>query len=113
MAKLLSIISVADVASRFQLLVPERYQGDLFDRLHRVLDPSLPGSTTLLELFSAAAFLASNSHMTVREQLDGFLLWVIDQGYAAALARWRSRPLPLPLFPRPSLIQPSGSGMPR
>ena len=84
MAELLSTATVADVASQFRILVPERYEGDLVHKLERVLDSSLQVSATLPWLFSVAAFLASNNGLT-ENQMDVFLRWVIDQGHAESL----------------------------
>lgn len=73
--------SVAEVSSQLQRLVPERHEGDLSRHLEGILDPSLPVSATLLSLFALAAFFASNNSLH-HSQVDGFLNWIIDHGYA-------------------------------
>jgi ankyrin repeat protein len=85
MEQLLSTVSVADVASQFQQLIPERYEGDLSRQLERALDPFLSATTTLPWLFSVAAFLASNNGLPA-SQMDAFLKWIIDQGHEKCLA---------------------------
>ena len=83
-AELLSTTTVAEIASSFRILIPERYDGDLVHKLERVLDPSLPISATLPWLFSVAAFLATNNGL-MEDQMDAFLQWIIDQGHAVSL----------------------------
>ncbi len=84
MPERLSTTTVAEIASYFQILIPERYDGDFVHKLERVLDPSLPISDTLPWLLSVAAFLAANNSL-VEDQMDDFLHWVIDQGHAESL----------------------------
>ena len=83
-AERLSTTTVVEIASYFQILIPERYDGDLVHTLERVLDPSLPTSATLPWLFSVAAFLATNNGL-MEDQMDAFLKWAMDQGHAEFL----------------------------
>ncbi|KAK4034669.1 ankyrin repeat-containing domain protein [Parachaetomium inaequale] len=85
MEQLLSTVSVADIASQFKQLIPERYDGDLSHKLGGVLDPFQSASSTLPWLFSVAAYLASNNGLTA-SQMDNLLKWIIDQGHAESLA---------------------------
>ncbi len=83
--QLSSTASVHVMAAQLRYLVPERFDGDLVRKLEPVFDASLPVRTTLPWLFSTAAFLASNNHLT-DDQTDAFLKWVIDEGHADVLA---------------------------
>ncbi|KAH6620968.1 ankyrin repeat-containing domain protein [Chaetomium sp. MPI-SDFR-AT-0129] len=75
------LASVAEISSQLQQLVPERHEGDLLQQLGWILDSSLSVSETLPSLFALAAFFASNN-LLHHSQVDGFLNWIIDYGYA-------------------------------
>ncbi len=87
MAELLSPAGVSNIASRFRTLIPERYEGDLVQKLEQALDSSLPVSATIPWLFSITAFLASNNLLTAG-QIDTFLRRIIDQRHTESLARF-------------------------
>ncbi|GAB1317713.1 hypothetical protein MFIFM68171_07923 [Madurella fahalii] len=78
---------VAEITSQLQQLIPERYDGDLLEKLERILDPSSSAPATLPMVFALVAFFASNNDLGPI-QMDKFLTWTIRQGYADALARF-------------------------
>lgn len=81
LTELQSEASVTEVSSQLQRLIPERREGDLSRHLKEILDPSLPVLATLPSLFALASFFASNNNLH-HSQVDGFLKWVTNHGYA-------------------------------
>ncbi|KAK4149699.1 hypothetical protein C8A00DRAFT_46731 [Chaetomidium leptoderma] len=80
-------LTVAEVATQFQGFVPKRHEGDLSDKLGRVLDTPSPVTSTLPTLFALTAFFASNNGLD-NKRMDAFLEWIIRQKYAEFLARF-------------------------
>ncbi|KXX76216.1 Ankyrin repeat and KH domain-containing protein 1 [Madurella mycetomatis] len=86
-AEVPSVRTAPELISQFQRLVPERYEGDIAEKLGQILDLSSPVSVTLPSLFALVAFLASNNYISP-SHLDPFLRWIVDEGHTKLLARF-------------------------
>jgi ankyrin repeat protein len=68
--------------------VPERYEGELSDKVGQILDGRSTGASNLSSLFGLAAYFASNNALGVGARMDTFLKWVIDQKYTDYLEQF-------------------------
>lgn len=80
--------NIAQVTSKLQRLVPERYEGELSDKVGQILDARSTGASNLSSLFGLAAYFASNNALGADIRMDTFLTWVIDQKYTDYLERF-------------------------
>ncbi|KIX08773.1 uncharacterized protein Z518_03430 [Rhinocladiella mackenziei CBS 650.93] len=78
--------NVPQVTSKLQRLVPERYEGELSEKVGQLLNPRSTSHSSLWFLFGLAAYFVSNNTLgDIRT--DAFLTWVIDQKYTDSLER--------------------------
>ena len=75
------------ITSKLQQLVPERYEGELSDKVGQVLTPRSTSPCSLWFLFGLAAYFVSNNTLE-NSRTDNFLKWAIDQKYADSLERF-------------------------
>ncbi len=78
--------NVPQITSKLQRLVPERYEGELSDKVGQLLNPRSTSSSSLWFLFGLAAYFVSNNTLEY-SRMDTFLKWVIDQKYTDYLER--------------------------
>ena len=79
--------NIAQVTSKLQRLMPERYEGELSDKVGQIFDTRSTGPSNLSSLFGLAAYFASNNTLGAG-RTDTFLKWVIDQKYTDYLERF-------------------------
>jgi len=79
--------NVPQLTTKLQQIVPERYEGELSDKVGQVLIPPSTGSYSLWFLFGLAAYFVSNNTLD-DIRTDTFLKWAIDQKYADYLERF-------------------------
>jgi ankyrin repeat protein len=80
--------NIAQVTSKLQRLVPERYDGELSHKVDQIFDARSTSASNLSSLFGLAAYFASNNALGADTRMDTFLKWVIDQKYADYLERF-------------------------
>ncbi|KAH8745168.1 ankyrin repeat-containing domain protein [Hyaloscypha finlandica] len=80
--------TIAQVTRKVQRLVPERYEGELSDKISQILDARSTDASHLSSLFGLAAYFASNNALGAGIHMDTFLRWVIDQKYTDYLERF-------------------------
>ncbi|KAF8852310.1 ankyrin [Acephala macrosclerotiorum] len=80
--------NIAKVTSKLQRLVPERYEGELSDKVGQILDARSTGASNLSSIFGLAAYFASNNALGASVRIDTFLTWVMDQKYTDYLQRF-------------------------
>lgn len=80
--------NIAQVTRKLQRLVPERYEGELSDKVSLTMDSRSTGASHLSSLFGLAAYFASNNARGTDFRMDNFLRWVIDEKYTDYLERY-------------------------
>ncbi|KAK0703012.1 hypothetical protein B0T26DRAFT_756602 [Lasiosphaeria miniovina] len=85
--------SFAELATQFQGFIPERREGDLSEKLERIVDTSSPATSALPALFALTAFFASNNSLD-KTKMDEFLRWIINNQYLAFLQRFIQLQIP-------------------
>jgi ankyrin repeat protein len=79
--------NIAKVMGKLQRLMPERYEGELSDKVGQILEGRSSGPSNLFSLFGLAAYFASNNALG-NTRTDTFLKWTIDQTYTDYLVRF-------------------------
>jgi ankyrin repeat protein len=80
--------NIAQVTRKLQRLVPERWEGELSNKVGHILDARSTDASHLSSLFGLAAYFASNNGLGTGIGMDNFLRWVIDQKYTDYLERF-------------------------
>lgn len=80
--------NITQVTRKLQRLVPERYEGELSNKVGHIFDARSTDASHLSSLFGLAAYFASNNGLGTGARMDTFLEWVIDQKYTDYLERF-------------------------
>ncbi|KAI8714822.1 hypothetical protein NCS52_01203100 [Fusarium sp. LHS14.1] len=79
--------NVSVVTNKLQSFIPERWEGELSQKIAHILDSRSASPSSLSAIFSFAAYFASNNKLE-DTRMDTFLQWVIDQNYTHHLERF-------------------------
>ncbi|EEU44931.1 uncharacterized protein NECHADRAFT_85166 [Fusarium vanettenii 77-13-4] len=79
--------NVSVVTNKLQRSIPERWEGDLSNKITHILDSRSTSTSSLSAIFSLAAYFASNNKLE-DTRMDTFLKWVMDQKYTEHLERF-------------------------
>lgn len=80
--------NIAQATSKLQRLIPERFEGELSDKIEQIFDARSTNASNLSSLFGLAAYFASNNALGNSARMDAFLTWVIDQKYTDYLEQF-------------------------
>lgn len=75
------------ISSKLQQLVPERHEGELSDKVDRLLNSRSSRPSGIWYLFGLAAYFVSNNVLNSKG-MDSFLRWVIEQKYTKHLEQF-------------------------